>query len=145
MNNCEKFRPLLVGLLDGELTAREKTEVNDHMIRCAGCREEYERLRETSGKLEALSCDEPTDEVLRRLWRNPFSRLSRVGGILMVVLGYAGLIGFGLFKFFTGKEGEFWAKVPMAAIIIGILILLVLVVLERVKIYGKDPYREIER
>ena len=145
MNNCEKFRPLLVGLLDGELTAGEKAEINAHMIRCSGCREEYERLRETSGKLEALSYDAPTDEVLRRLWRNPFSRVSRIGGILMVVLGYAGLIAFGLFKFFTGKEEELWVKVPVAAIVIGILVLFILVVLERSKTYRKDPYREIER
>ena len=145
MHHCEPFRPLLVGLLDGELTVRERSEINDHMIRCAACREEYERLRETSGKLEALSCKEPTDEVLRRLWRNPFSRISRIGGILMVVLGYAGLIGFGLFKFFTGGNEEFWAKVPVAAIVIGVLVLFILVVLERIKTYRNDPYREIER
>ena len=145
MHHCEPFRPLLVGLLDGELTVRERSEINDHMIRCAACREEYERLRETSGKLEALSCKEPTDEVLRRLWRNPFSRVSRIGGILMVVLGYVGLIGFGLFKFFTGGNEEFWAKVPVAAIVIGVLVLFIRVVLERMKTYRNDPYKEIER
>ena len=99
MSDCGKYRPLLVGLLDGELTSGETVEVNDHLMRCSQCREEYERLRETSGKLEALKYDEPSDEVLRRLWRNPFSRLSRIGGILLVILGYVFLIGFALFQF----------------------------------------------
>lgn len=145
MNNCEKFRPMLVGLLDRELDPQESAEVNEHLMRCSACREEYERLRETSGKLESVAFEEPSDEVLRRLWRNPFSRISRIGGILLVIAGYAALIGFALFEFFTSGEEGFWIRVPVAAIAIGFLILLLLVLLERVKTYGKDPYREIER
>jgi anti-sigma factor RsiW len=145
MNNCEKYRHLLVGLLDRELDPQESAEVNEHLMRCSDCREEYERLRETSGKLESISYEEPSDEVLRRLWRNPFSRLARIGGILLVVAGYAFLIGFALFEFFTSGEEDMWVRVPVAAIVIGFLILLLLVILERVKTYGKDPYREIER
>ena len=145
MSHCEKFRPLLVGLMDGELTSAESTEVNEHLIRCSECREEFERLRETSGKLESLRYDEPSDEVLRKLWRNPFSRLSRIAGVLLIIFGYVALIGFALFQIFTeGKEG-LWVKLPIAAIVIGFIMLLVLVILERVKTYKKDPYREIER
>ena len=145
MNNCEKYRHLLVGLLDQELDPQESAEVNEHLIRCSECREEYERLRETSGKLEAVAFEEPSDEILRRLWRNPFSWLGRVGGILLIVVGYAALIGFALFEFFTSGEEDFWIRVPVAAIVIGFLILLLLVILERVTTYRKDPYREIER
>ena len=35
----EKFRPLLAGLLDGELSAEEAAEVNDAMIKSAELRE----------------------------------------------------------------------------------------------------------
>ena len=145
MENCEKYRHLLVGLLDKELNPQESAEVNEHLLRCSTCREELERLGETSSKLETIAFEEPSDEVLRRLWRNPFSRISRIGGLLLVLGGYAALIGFALFEFFTSGEEDLWVRVPVAAIIIGLLILLLLVILERVKTYGKDPYREIER
>ena len=145
MQNCEKYRHLMVGLLDRELAPEESAEVNEHLIRCSECREELERLRDTSSKLEAVAFEEPSDEVLRRLWRNPFSRLSRVGGLVLVLGGYADLIGFALFEFFTGGEDNLWVRVPVAAIVIGLLILLLLVILERLKTYSKDPYREIER
>jgi len=145
MENCEKYRHLLVGLLDKELNPQESAEVNEHLLRCSTCREELERLRETSGKLETIAFEEPSDEVLRRLWRNPFSRISRIGGLLLVLGGYAALIGFALYEFFTSGKEDLWVRVPVAAIIIGFLILLLLVVLERVKTYRKDPYREIER
>jgi hypothetical protein len=145
MSNCEKYRPLLVGLLDRELDPQESAEVNEHLIRCSECREEYEKLRETSGKLESVAFEEPSDEVLRRMWRNPFNRLGRIGGISLIVAGYAALICYALFEFFTSGKENFWARVPVAAIVIGFLILLLLVMLERLKTYRKDPYREIER
>ena len=46
MNNCERYRHLLVGLLDRELDPKESAEVNEHLMRCPECREEYEKLRE---------------------------------------------------------------------------------------------------
>jgi hypothetical protein len=145
MNNCENFRYLLVGLLDGELNPQETAEVHEHLRRCSKCREEYGTLRETSEKLEAVNFEEPSDEILHRLWRNPFSRLSRIGGLLLVLLGYLTLIGYAVFKFFTSGNEEIWDKLPIAAILIGFIILFVLVILERVKTYKKDPYRGIER
>ena len=145
MNNCQHYRHLLVGLLDRELNPQETVEVNEHLIRCSECREELARLRETSGKLEAIAFNEPSDEELRRLWRNPFSRISRTSGIFLIVIGYASLIGYSLFVFFTQGKEVIWIKLPVAAILIGFIILFVLVILERVKTYRKDPYREIER
>jgi hypothetical protein len=145
MSNCEQYRHLLVGLLDRELNPQETAEVNEHLVRCSECREEYERLRETSGKLETLTFEEPSDEELRRLWRNPFSRLSRVCGLFLVIAGYIALIGYALFELFTEGKEAIWIKFSIAAIVIGFIMLFILVVLERVKTYGKDPYREIKR
>jgi hypothetical protein len=54
-------------------------------------------------------------------------------------------IDYALFEFFTGGKETIWNKLPVAAILIGFIILFVRVVLERVKTYRKDPYREIER
>ncbi len=145
MNNCEKYRNLLVGLLDRELNPQETTEVNEHLMRCAQCRMEYEQLRETSGKLESVTFAEPQDEILRQLWRSPFNRLSRIGGLLMVIGGYVALVAFALFEMFTGGDEGIWFKVSIAAILIGFIILLIQVIRERLKTYAKDPYREIER
>jgi hypothetical protein len=133
------LRNCCLNMLEGRRT------VFEHLIRCSRWREEFERLRETSGQLQALRFGAPTDELLHRLWRSPFSRLSRIAGLLLVILGYAFPIGFALFQFFAGGKEGLWVKLPMAAIVIGFIVLFVLVVLDRAKTYGKDPYREIER
>lgn len=145
MNDCDQYCHLLVGLVDRELQPQEATAVNDHLRSCAQCRREYEQLLETSGQLEALAFAEPQDEILRQLWRSPFSRLSRLGGWLLVIGGYAALIGYALFELFISDQEGGWVKVSMAAIAIGFLLLLAQAIRERWKTYKKDPYRELER
>jgi anti-sigma factor RsiW len=145
MNNCEPFKGLLVGLLDGELTPDETRQINDHLTRCAACRAEYEQLRETTGKLSAISFREPGDAVLAQVWKSPFSRLARNTSLVLIIGGYAGLMGYGLFEFLTSGTKELPAKMGLAAIVLGFLILLVQLIRERVKTYKTDPYKEIER
>lgn len=145
MKNCDECKGLLVGLLDNELTPDETRELNDHLMRCAGCRAEYERLRETTGRLRALSYQEPTDAVLAQVWRSPYSRLARNTSLVMIIGGYLLLIGYALFELFTTGAKDLPVKAGLAAILIGFLTLLALLIRERVKTYASDPYKEIER
>ena len=145
MNNCEPFKGMLVGLLDSELTPDETRQVNDHLTRCAACRVEYEQLRETAGKLATISFQEPTDAVLAQVWKSPFSRLARNASLFLIMGGYASLIGYALFEILTSGKKELPAKVGLAAIVLGFLILLVQLIRERVRTYKTDPYKEIER
>jgi anti-sigma factor RsiW len=145
MNDCESFKGLLVGLLDGELTPDEARQVNEHLTRCAACRDEYEQLRETTGKLAAISFEEPGDVVLAQVWKSPYSRLARNTSLIMIIGGYALLIGYGLFEFLSSGKKELPAKMGLAAVALGFLILLLQLIRERVRTYKTDPYKEIQR
>jgi anti-sigma factor RsiW len=145
MNECDKHKGLLVGLLDGELNAEESRQINEHLIRCAACRADYERLRETSGKLESAGMLEPTDRILAQVWRSPYSRFARVASLLLVIGGYLLLIGYGLVAFLTSGTEALTVKIAVAAMLLGALTLLALVARERLQTYRHDPYREIER
>lgn len=145
MKECHKFKPLLIGLLDGELTAEEASAVNEHLIRCAACRAEHEELRATTGRLRALSYAEPTDAVLAAVWKSPYSRFARNASLALVIGGYALLCGYALFEFFNSGREALPVKVGVAAVAIGFLTLLTLLVRERVQTYQTDPYKEIER
>ncbi len=145
MINCEPFKGLLVGLLDGELTADEARQINEHITRCAACRAEYEQLRETTGKLAAISFHEPDNMVLAQMWKSPFSRLARNTSLVLIIGGYAGLVGYGLFELLTSGTKELPAKLGLAAIVLGFLILLVQLIRERVRTFQTDPYKDIER
>ena len=145
MANCERYKGLLAGLLDGELTAEEAVDLNNHLIRCASCRADYEELRRTENKLEAISFIEVTDEAARAFWRLPYSRLLRNASLILIIGGYAALILYGVVTSLAeGTEGLF-RKVSVTAIVIGFVVLLGLVIVERISTYKSDPYKEIER
>ncbi len=145
MANCERYKGLLAGLLDGELTAEEAAELNNHLIRCASCRADYEQLRSTANKLEAISFVEMTDEAAKAFWRLPYSRALRNASLFMIIGGYAALILYGVVTaLIEGTEGLF-QRLSLTAIVIGFLVLLGLMVVERISTYKVDPYKEIER
>lgn len=144
MADCERFKTLLSGLLDGELTAEETSEINNHLIRCASCRADYEELRKTETKLAAVAFAEVTDEAARSFWRLPYSRALRNAALVMIVGGYAALLVAAFLSFMAGDENVF-TKVVAAAIAIGVLLLFGMLVIERIVTYRVDPYKEIER
>jgi anti-sigma factor RsiW len=144
MTNCEQYKGLLAGLLDGELTPEEACELNGHLIRCASCRADYEQLRTTQNKLEALSFIEVTDEAARAFWRLPYSRALRNASLFMIVGGYAALVLYGIVTWLL-DGGPLFQKLSVAAIAIGLVVLLGLLIVERLSTYNVDPYKEIER
>lgn len=145
MANCEQNRERISGLLDNELTPEETVELNEHLIRCASCRADYEELRRTERKLEAISYVEITDEAARSLWRLPYARFLSVASLLLVIGGYAVLLLYGFVRFLTdGGEGLI-DRVALGAIVIGFLVLLGSLIVERMSTYRVDPYKDIER
>lgn len=145
MANCEEYKGLLAGLLDGELTAEESADLNDHLIRCASCRADYEQLRQTEKRLEAISFVEVTDAQAMAFWRLPYSRTLRNASLFMVIGGYVALILYGVItSLIEGTEGLF-QKLSVTAIVIGFVVLLGLLIVERISTYRVDPYKEIER
>jgi len=145
MKNCEDYRPLIAGLLDGELDGAQTEELNRHMVQCAACREEYDSQLEAAQLLDRASFQEPTDEVLTKLWRSPFSRGARLAGVLLVLGGYLALIAYGAMEFMRDSREDLWPKLAIAAIVIGFLVLLALVLRERLHTAKTDPYNEVQR
>ena len=145
MKECEKYKGLLMGLIDDELTPEEAGEVNAHLIKCAACREEYEDLRGTAARIEKASFEEPTDEVLNRLWKRPYHRFMRNSGLFLVVGGYVALIVYALIEMFKSGGEPVFPKITFAAIVIGFVLLLATVIRERLHTYKTDPYKEVRR
>lgn len=143
--DLDEIRPLLMGLMDGELTPEEAARVHEALTRSATLREEYEALRQTTGRLESISFLEPTDEVAQKIWQSPYHRFARDTGIWMIVGGYVLLLSFAFFTFITEDEAPILPRFATAAIVVGTLMLLATFIRERVRTHAVDPYKEVER
>lgn len=145
MSNCEHYRVLLSGLLDNELTAEEGAHLNDHLIRCASCRADYEDLRRTGHRLEAISFVEVTDAMAASMWNMPFTRTVRNAALLLVVGGYLALMIYGFVMFLLDDGADLFGRIAFGAIVAGFLMLVGSLLIERIRTYRVDPYKEIER
>ena len=138
------YRPLLMGLMDGELTPEEAADVNKALTRSSELREEYERLCETGDHLHPMSFLEPGDEVTAKLWKSPHHHFARVGGIWLVLLGYLGLIGYAIVGMLSA-DGLAFPNLCLIGILIGTAILLLSFIRERIAKHAVDPYKDIQR
>ncbi len=144
-NQCEEYKTLMMGQMDKELTEEESVRLNNHMIRCSSCRNEYEQLKRTSSKLEGMDMKAPDEEVVEKTWRSPYSKLTKNFGILLVIAGWLIMMIYGAYEFIVTKEAESIPKYAFVIILVGIAILFITVLRDRIRSYRNDLYKEVDK
>ncbi len=145
MDTCQKYKILMMGLMDNELSPEELSEVHAHLTRCQACREEYESLLSASSKIHLISYKEPQDEIYEKLWKAPYSRFTRFSGWILLLGGWLTLLFFGLFEILRNTSEPLLPRLATISFIIGLIILLLSVIRERLKKSKVDPYKEVIR
>lgn len=143
--DCSEIRILLSGLVDDELQTDEKVQVNDHLQKCSHCRRELEDMRKTAGILDSVPELEIHEHELDEMWKSPYGRFTRFSGVVLVLVGYAVLIFYGLYEFLISDKEGVVPRMALAAIVVGFLVLLGRLVFERLRTYGNDPYKGVKR
>ena len=145
MPDCTEYRVLMMGLMDNELTQEETADVNQHLIRCETCRKEFDELNRSNSRLGVVSFSGPSYDELDRIWKSPFSRLTRNAGLFIVFAGWISLIIYSLVEFFRSDTEPLLPKIAFTGIIIGFIILLYAVLSDRLRAFKTDPYKEVKR
>lgn len=147
---CEDLKPLLAGYVDGELPAKDRAKVEEHVRTCESCAHELEDLRSLSEELGAMEFAEPTDAQLARYWRGVYNRLERKLGWTLFTVGAVVLLCYGGFQLVeetvTDPQCAIALKVGVVAIVAGAVVLFVSILRERLAIRKHDRYsREVDR
>ncbi|MCD6117336.1 zf-HC2 domain-containing protein [bacterium] len=145
MSSCDKYKELMMGLIDNELNPEELREIKTHLERCDECRREYEELKEMSEEIPDLTFQSVHDKELDRIWKQPYSRLSKVSGLALVIASWVVLVGYSVFAMFRESSEPKAVQIAIAASIIGFVVLLLSVLRDRIKSYKTDPYKEVKR
>ena len=145
MADCEKYKTLLIGLADQELTQDESVEIHDHLNRCEDCRIAYDALLQSGKMLSGVSFTEPEDEVLNNLWKAPYSRFIKISGFILVVGGWLAMIVYALIQALSSSEETLFSRLTVGGMIIGFIFLLIYVLRERMGTYKVDRYKGVKR
>jgi len=146
---CEDYKELMMGYLDDELDEAQRKAFEEHIGRCAGCAAELKEFKELKKVTDQVRLAEPEDRIWEQYWGSIYNRIERgigwlifsVAGILLAIYG-----GFKLIEeIIKDPTIGFLLKAGLLALIIGLAILFVSVLRERIYFWRTDRYKDVRR
>jgi predicted anti-sigma-YlaC factor YlaD len=145
---CADARVLLMGFIDGELSADEARQIEDHFAVCPACRGELATYQQLGRAADSLAKEEPfvnTDLA----WERIYDRIARGAGWLLLWVGITLMAGWGLWvfasEFLVDPDVPLVMRLGVGAFALGCLLLLVNILRERLYRRKTDRYDEVIR
>ena len=147
--NCEKYQKLMMGYMDDELTAKEREEFEKHLEECIHCKQEFARFRDLKELMDIASHQTPEDFFWDGYWACIYNKMERGLGWLFMMIGgllfTVGAISIFLSQFIFNTEIHICLRIGLPIFVIGLTVLLVSVLRERIRIYKLERYKDVRR
>ena len=145
----DRARQLMMARLDHELEPGEDHELDRLLADDAELRTEWEKLRRVREVTETMKFRTPPDEVWDTYWTGVYNRFERGIGWLLISVGAILLLSFAgwelLRELFQGTDVPRSVRFGVLALLVGLVVLGVSVVREKLLAHRNDPYKEIQR
>lgn len=135
---------LAMAYVDGELSAAARAELEARLAASPELRREVSALKELELLARSAAPREPADHEWDALERDPVQRGTLGLGWTLVVLGLAGVLGFGALEL-CRADAPLWIKLACGALTGGFALLLAATVRARLRTAHLDPYRKVQR
>jgi len=146
--SCEEMKILISGLVDGEIDGEEKKMVEDHIVGCDDCRDEYSRLLRLKEVTNEMKYFDLPDRLWAQYWEGIYRRLERGTGWVLFSLGAIILMAYGAWHFLNDflfdTSVSAVIRFGLAALVLGLIIILVSIIRERLFARKHDRYDEVE-
>jgi anti-sigma factor RsiW len=131
----------LMRYMDGELPPERAREVEAALATDTELRREHTIFLRMKSDLGAMGRDMNTPADA---WDAVSRRLARPMGWTLFLAGLVVWLGYAIYMFITGPEA-LWEKLAVGAVLIGLGMLFLSVVIDRLRDLKTDPYRGIQR
>ena len=120
-----------------------------HLAGCARCSKEVEELRKLKEITEGVTLAEPEDRLRQHYWASIYNRIERGSGWIIFSAAAILLIIYGGLKaieeLVIDPSLELIVKIGLVALIVGMAVLFVSVLRERLYFWKKDRYKDVRR
>ncbi len=146
---CHDNKDQMMGYLDNELTDEQRRQFEEHLAGCSECTGELEQFRKLKAITDEVTLVEPEDRVWQDYWGGVYNRIER--GIGWIVFSVAAILlaiygGFKLIEEIVNDPAiGVLLKAGLLALILGLAVLFVSLLRERVYFWSKDRYRNVRR
>ena len=145
----ELARRLMMGALDGEVSSQEQQELtrllqNDPVLEAEW--KQLQRVKEVTGN---MIFRKPPEEVWDMYWTGVYRRFERGIGWILLSVGAILLLSYGVWEgiqeLLADTTTPAIVKYGALALIIGLVVLFVSVVREKLFAWQRDPYKDVKR
>ncbi len=145
----EKYRIMLSGYIDNELSPEEKRDFEVHLEGCADCRKELESFQKLQEVTGAMKYADIPEQVWEGYWSSLYKRMERGVGWIFISIAAIMLLCFGCYHFcadfLLNPEEPLLLRIGIGSGFIGFIILLVSIIRERLFARKRDRYDEVTR
>ena len=145
MMACGRFKELMMASLDGEICAEERAELESHLAECAECNREFEELTRISELVGEIELPRPSGEDMMKYWPSVYAKIERGAGWGLMIVGALIWAAYGIYLFITDPGTGSLTKLLIALPVVGVMMLLISVIRERIHVGKTERYKEVER
>ncbi len=146
---CEDYKDLMMGYLDEELSAEQIRRFEEHLRTCKQCSSQLQEFRQLNAITEQMTLIEPEDRLWQQYWDGIYNRVERGIGWIIFSVAAILLTIYGGFKaiedLITDPTVGLLLKIAMLVLLVGLAILFVSVLRERIFFWSKDRYKDVRR
>lgn len=140
-----ELQELLVRAADGELDAEGAAELERRLAEDPGLAAELAELRAVGRAFGGFGLRDPNPDDWEHFEQRLLPRGERLGGWLLMLVGFVTLMAYGLFVWFADPEVPLVIKIGGGALLVGLAVLTVHVGRRASRERRRDPYRDVIR
>ncbi len=146
---CHDFKDLMMGYLDNELSDEARRRFEDHVAGCPECASELKEFKRLKTITDEVTLGEPEDRLWQDYWNGIYNRIERGVGWIIFSIAAIVLTIYGGFRaieaIIKDPNIEFLFKLGLLALLVGLAILFVSVLRERIYFWKRDRYKDVRR
>lgn len=135
---------LISGYIDGELTQQQRQRVERHVEDCADCRRDYEQLAALRERLAGARLSVTGEDTWREHMNDLTVKTTRGIGWLLFIAGALLLGGYAIYEIVTDASVSLTLKLFLGAFYLGLAVLFVSVLRQRLIERRSDKYKDVE-
>jgi predicted anti-sigma-YlaC factor YlaD len=146
---CQEYKDMMMAYLDNELDDQQKQTFQEHLASCPKCSAELKDFKKLKQLTDGVKFVEPEDKIWEQYWSNVYNRIERNIGWIFFSIAAILLVIYGGFKLIEtiikDQTVGLLLKLSLLALIVGLAILFVSVLRERIYFWRKDRYKDVRR
>jgi len=146
---CHDYKDLMMGYLDNELSEKQRNRFEEHLAGCPECADELKEFQKLKAITDEVTLVEPEDKLWQDYWTGIYNRIERDIGWIIFSVSAILLSIYGGFKLIEEIISDatvgMLLKIGLIALVVGLAILFVSVLRERIYFWSKDRYRNVRR